>query len=735
MRDNTLLIIPFIVLLLGLVAALIIIDPNLSLNNLQGAAGYDDIITDFTPFVSSNNLFYDYDYLVTNISSYNDSTLNLSIRVIPWELNGFFVYKNIYYTYEGDTDWHQVTLNGTSYDDAWIEGSAYADLLLPDAGALVYVLAFVCQEYNIEDLEAINAFYVLSTEEQDSLRVYLENHNYLCGVKFNDGQVVSNAWTLDYFIIDPCVANADCPIYNNSGVCYFNGTCVEGICEYDISYSSEYAVNITETICEYTDSFMCTDQGKIFVTVNDTNKGCAESICDFGGWNNSMCACIDGDTQDCGIDVGACQKGIQTCSQGTWGTCMGAISPTTETLNNLDDDCDGQIDEGLCGNEYIDAGEECDKTNLTTSDCSDLPNMYEGTLTCNNDCTLNKNNCCAVDCSYDGFCNTACEQNAACSDDIDCVPNYTSDKPGVICEFPFYATKVQTDGVNYYWINRTYSSPIKLSLTKTTDCMINWSQEIDYEFSDIDVYGTTLFITGFDDDYVFIKSYDFNGDLLNTKNIYSRANYNYAQTYFLNEHIFYIAKGLGVNEDDINLRKYVDGSKILDVNYDTGTVRANPLDILISDQEIIYVSRLIDILKLNPSGTFVQHKSDSYNIIWSMVLDGNNNLYSLEHVEYTANVFDHYEINKFNNDFSSTTIYTTSDERYKQLLIDNSLILLGVDLTTYDLKLHKFINNQITSTLTYDQKNNIAGFNDANIIPGVSISIASFPSMVIDQNI
>jgi len=45
----------------------------------------------------------------------------------------------------------------------------------------------------------------------------------------------------------------------------------------------------------------------------------------------------------CGSGTGACTLGSQTCSAGAWGMCTG-ITPTTETCNNRDDDCDGVID-------------------------------------------------------------------------------------------------------------------------------------------------------------------------------------------------------------------------------------------------------------------------------------------------------------------------------------------------------------------------------------------------------
>ncbi len=58
--------------------------------------------------------------------------------------------------------------------------------------------------------------------------------------------------------------------------------------------------------------------------------------------------CIDGDIRSCGTsDVGECQFGTETCSNGTWGACLGSVEPAAETCDNLDNDCDGTTDENL----------------------------------------------------------------------------------------------------------------------------------------------------------------------------------------------------------------------------------------------------------------------------------------------------------------------------------------------------------------------------------------------------
>jgi hypothetical protein len=68
---------------------------------------------------------------------------------------------------------------------------------------------------------------------------------------------------------------------------------------------------------------------------------------DCDGQVDEGCSCQDGAKQRCGSDVGACEYGYQDCVKGDWSACIGGKNSVAEVCDNqLDDDCDGLMDEG-----------------------------------------------------------------------------------------------------------------------------------------------------------------------------------------------------------------------------------------------------------------------------------------------------------------------------------------------------------------------------------------------------
>ncbi|MBI2897911.1 MAG: hypothetical protein HYY06_30410 [Deltaproteobacteria bacterium] len=97
-------------------------------------------------------------------------------------------------------------------------------------------------------------------------------------------------------------------------------------------------------------------------TVDECGSGCDANPSRRG------CACPAGQVAACyrgpaGTgDNGACSAGLQRCEDGVWGTCEGQVLPGIESCDGQDNDCNGELDNGVlsaCGDCNVDCQSSC----------------------------------------------------------------------------------------------------------------------------------------------------------------------------------------------------------------------------------------------------------------------------------------------------------------------------------------------------------------------------------------
>ncbi len=160
--------------------------------------------------------------------------------------------------------------------------------------------------------------------------------------------------------------------------------------------------------------------------------------------------CVDGDTRPCSSNDPSCLPGMEECVRGRWGPCMGNL-PVDELCNGLDDDCDGEVDEGF------DLGLPCDGP--------DSDHCEDDVMTCDG-CTLGDDDPELCDCR-----------------DNDCDNEIDEGCEGLMCEVTLTVGDIHRGGC---WVD----APFEGSQHRLTFPCISGGT-VRFDFDHVEFYGET----------------------------------------------------------------------------------------------------------------------------------------------------------------------------------------------------------------------------------------------------
>jgi len=252
--------------------------------------------------------------------------------------------------------WEKFTFSNASSDatNVWIKSKATGSIVLSTEEKLNtnYIVAYICNwtgtkwKCGCRDNVCATSFWQLQIFKYPTANTCVDNDkdgfdNCASGQSGDDGKAIDcddNNKNVYLNAIETCDA-----VDNNC-----NGQIDEG-CDSDRDGYCNKTMKI------YKNTLMCqktifTGNGMSGNDCNDSNLNIhpdATEVCDgidnnCNGVVDENCACTNGATKSCGSNIGVCKYGTQTCVNGTWGTCVGGVNPTTEICgNNIDEDCNG----------------------------------------------------------------------------------------------------------------------------------------------------------------------------------------------------------------------------------------------------------------------------------------------------------------------------------------------------------------------------------------------------------